>query len=523
MTDPLFAQVATALGGRYTLVRELGQGGMGAVFLGRDVKLGREVAIKVLPPTTQAYLGSERFQREVQLAAKLSHPHIVPLFEADEVDGFLYYVMGFVEGESLAERLARQGALALDETIRITAEVGDALQYAHERGIIHRDIKPANILLSGGHALVTDFGIAKSIAESESGTTLTGTGITVGTAAYMSPEQASGERRIDARSDVYALAAVLYEMLTGEPPFTGPNAQAVVARILVDTPRMVRTVRPNVPLHIEQALLAGLAKVPGDRPPSAKAFVDSLSPPTTERPIARRRRWPRLAAGAVVLAAGVLTVLLLTRSKRPPGARPAGMVHVPADSYPVGGGRGRPRHIVALDSFYLDSTEVTVAEYQRYLDSTATAAPWRQSPPPTWPATGILWSEAQRFCRWRGARLPTEDEWEAAARGKQGARYPWGDRWDRGRANAGSMTDTLQPVGAFPLGRSPVGAEDMVGNAWEWTAADTITPSGQVRHVIKGGAFNTQPENAAATFRSALPDDRGLLWNTGFRCARSAR
>jgi tRNA A-37 threonylcarbamoyl transferase component Bud32 len=495
---------------------------MGAVFLARDAKLGREVAIKVLPPTTRAYLGSERFEREVQLAAKLSHPHIVPLFEADEVDGFHYYVMGYVAGESLAERLTSQGPLALDEAIRITAEVGDALQYAHERGIIHRDIKPANILLSGGHALVTDFGIAKRMAESE-GSTLTGTGVTVGTAAYMSPEQASGERRIDARSDVYALAAVLYEMLAGEPPFTGPNAQAVVARILVDAPRTVRTIRPNVPAHIEQALLAGLAKVPGDRPPSARAFVDSLSPPTAERQIPRRRAWPWLVAGAAVLAAGAIAALLLGHPTLSPAARPAGMVRVPADSYLVGGGRGRPRHTVVLDSFYLDSTEVTVAAYQRYLDSSGSAAPWGASPPRAWPATGILWSEAQLYCQWRGSRLPTEDEWEAAARGKQGGRYPWGDQWNRGRANAGLMTDTLMPVGAFPTGRSPVGAEDMVGNAWEWTAADTVTPTGQVRHVIKGGAFNTQPENAAATFRSALPDDRRLLWNTGFRCARSAR
>ncbi len=523
MTDPLFAQVATALGGRYTLVRELGHGGMGAVFLGRDVKLGREVAIKVLPPTTQAYLGSERFEREVQLAARLSHPHIVPLFEADDVEGFHYYVMGYVEGESLAERLARQGPLPLDEAIRIIAEVGDALQYAHERGIIHRDIKPANILLSGGHALVTDFGIAKSIADSEGGLSLTGTGVTVGTAAYMSPEQASGERRIDARSDVYALAAVLYEMLAGEPPFTGPNAQAVVARILVDAPRTVRTVRPNVPVHVEQALLAGLAKVPGDRPPSAKAFVDGLSPPTTERRVVPPRRWPRLA-GAAALAAVAISLFMLTRSRPRSATRPPGMVRVAADSYPVGGTKGRPHHIVALDSFYVDSTEVTVAAFQRYLDATATAAPWSgQSPPQTWPATGILWSEAVRFCQSRGARLPSEDEWEAAARGKAGGRYPWGDRWEQGRANAGLMTDTLKPVGAFPLGRSPAGAEDMVGNAWEWTAADTVTPRGQVLHVIKGGAFNTRPENAAATFRSALPDDRRLLWNTGFRCARSAR
>ncbi|MGE5742530.1 MAG: protein kinase domain-containing protein, partial [Gemmatimonadota bacterium] len=388
MTDPLFAQVATALGDRYTLVRELGQGGMGAVFLGRDVKLGREVAIKVLPPTTRAYLGSDRFQREVQLAARLSHPHIVPLFEADEVDGFLYYVMGYVAGESLAERLANQGQLPLDEALRITTEVGDALQYAHEHGIIHRDIKPANILLSGGHALVTDFGIAKSVAESEEGKTLTGTGVTVGTAAYMSPEQASGERRIDARSDVYALAAVLYEMLTGEPPFTGATAQAIVARILVDAPRSVRTVRPNVPTHIEQALVAGLAKVPGDRPPSAKAFIELLSPPVTA-PRAPRR-WPRYAAGAGLLGAVAMAIALLARPRTPTAAaRPAGMALVPADTYPVGGGRGgRPSHGVALDGFYLDSTEVTVAAYQRYLDSTASAAPWSTRPPASWPATG---------------------------------------------------------------------------------------------------------------------------------------
>jgi hypothetical protein len=509
MTDPLFAQVATALGDRYTLVRELGQGGMGAVFLGRDVKLGREVAIKVLPPTTRAYLGSDRFQREVQLAARLSHPHIVPLFEADEVDGFLYYVMGYVAGESLAERLTNQGQLPLDEALRITTEVGDALQYAHEHGIVHRDIKPANILLSGGHALVTDFGIAKSVAESEEGKTLTGTGVTVGTAAYMSPEQASGERRIDARSDVYALAAVLYEMLTGEPPFTGSTAQAIVARILVDAPRSVRTVRPNVPVHIEQALLAGLAKVPGDRPPSARAFVERLSPPKEEPPVARRSLVPRFAAAVAVVGAAAIAVALLTRPRAPAAlSRPPGMVLVPADTYGLG-------------AFYLDSTEVTVAAYQRYLDSTASAAPWNSRPPAAWPATGILWSEAQRYCMSRGARLPTEDEWEAAARSRDGRRYPWGDRWERGRANAGSMTDTLQPVGAFPLGRSPAGAEDMIGNAWEWTAGDTVTATGQVLHVIKGGAFNTAPENATATFRSALPDVRRQLWNTGFRCAQS--
>ena len=518
--DPLFDQVSTALAGRYSLMRELGQGGMGAVFLGKDVKLGREVAIKVLPPTTRAYLGSERFQREVQLVARLSHPHIVPLFEADEVDGFLYYVMEYVEGESLAQRLERQGPLPFDEAVRIIAEVGDALQYAHEHGIVHRDIKPANILLSGGHARVTDFGIAKSVAESEEGQTLTGTGVTVGTAAYMSPEQASGERRIDARSDVYALAAVLYEMLAGEPPFTGPNAQAIVARILVDAPRAVRTIRPNVPGHVDQALLAGLAKVAADRPPSARAFVDSLAAPTRERPAATARpRWWLVAAPVLIVAGGA--GLLLLRRPGPPPARPAGMGTVAGGRYTVGGGTARPAHAVPLAAFYIDSTEVTVASYQRYLTSAGIAAPWHVRPPDDWPATGVLWSEAQRYCAAHGARLPTEDEWEAAARGNDGRRYPWGDQWARGRANAGGASDTLAPVGSFPLGRASSGALDMVGNAWEWVDADTVTQSGQVRHVIKGGAFNSLPQTATATFRVTLPDDREQLWNTGFRCART--
>ena len=524
MSDPLFDKFGVAVAGRYTLVRELGQGGMGAVYLGTDVKLGREVAIKVLPPSMRAYLGPERFQREVQLAAKLSHPHIVPLFEADEVDGFLYYVMEYVAGESLAQRLEREGPLALDEAVRITAEVGDALQYAHERGIVHRDIKPANILLSGGHALVTDFGIAKSLDEADHGVTLTGTGVSVGTAAYMSPEQASGEKRIDARSDVYALAAVLYEMLAGEPPFTGPSAQAIVARIIVDAPRPIRTVRPNIPPHVQDALLRGLAKVPADRPASVRDFVETLSRPTMERPEARpwwrRRQTLLIGVGAVALLVTTGVLVRAFNGKPKPAVRPAGMVLVPAGRYAVGGVVDRPANSVALDSFYIDSTEVTVAAFQQFLDSTRGAAPWRGTPPVDWPATGILWSEAERFCNWRGAALPTEDQWEAAARGPKGWRYPWGDSWDRGRANAGSVADSLKPVGGFPLGRSFAGAVDLIGNAWEWVGAEVTAPGGAVRHIIKGGAFNTQPASAAASNRIAYPDDRQALWLTGFRCAK---
>ena len=525
--DPLLDRLAQALAGRYTVVRELGRGGMATVYLATDVKLGRRVAIKVLPPTTRAYLGSGRFQREVLFAAQLSHPHIVPLFEADEADGLLFYVMEYVEGESLQDRLARDGPLAVEEAVRIAAEVGDALEYAHETGVIHRDIKPGNILLSRGHAMVSDFGIAKLFAESGTtagGSSITGTGITVGTAEYMSPEQASGEKRIDARSDVYGLAAVLYEMLAGEPPFTGPSAQAIVARVLSEFPRPIHTIRPNLPAHIERTLAAGLAKLAADRPPTARHFVEMLTRPTAERPWAARPRWQIAALAAVVL--GGAAVALGVARRHPPAARsPAGMVLVPGGAYSVSGGPGQRATIATLDSFYIDSTEVTVGAYTPFLLASHTPAPWAQAPPATWPVTGVLWTEAQAFCRWRdpAARLPTEAEWEAAAGGPSGTAYPWGNGWEPGRANAAGATDTLKPVGSFPLGRSPNGALDLIGNAWEWVAAEIVSPTGQLVHAIKGGAFDTPPRNATIASRGWFAEDRRAVWKTGFRCAQRPR
>src|SRR6184192_3736508 len=524
VADPLFDRLARALAGRYTLVRELGRGGMATVYLGTDVKLGRGVAIKLLAPATRAYLGSDRFQREVLLAAQLSHPHIVPLFEADEADELLFYVMEYVEGDSLKDRLARDGPLAVEEAIRITAEVGDALEYAHESGVIHRDIKPGNILLSRGHAMVSDFGIAKVLLESGTATggAITGTGITVGTAEYMSPEQASGEKRIDARSDVYALAAVLYEMLAREPPFTGPSVQAIGARVLSEAPRPIHTIRPSLPAHIERALAAGLAKLAADRPPTAHAFVDLLTRPIPGRRWTARPRW-QIAALAALLVGGAAIAFGVGRRQPPVAPSPAGMVLVPGGAYRVSGTRPGAT-AVELDSFYIDSTEVTVGAYAPFLLATHSPAPWTQPPPPTWPVTGVLWAEAQTFCRWRdpAARLPTEAEWEAAASGPSGggAAYPWGNVWEAGRANAAAATDTLKPVGSFPLGRSEVGAVDLIGNAWEWVAADTLGSSGQLLHAIKGGAFDTPPKNASVFYRSWVPEDRRAVWKTGFRCAR---
>jgi len=523
--DPLFDRLAQALAGRYVLVRELGRGGMATVYLATDVKLGRRVAIKVLPPTTRAYLGSGRFQQEVLFAAQLSHPHIVPLFEADEADGLLFYVMEYVEGESLHDRLARDGPLAVEDAIRIAAEVGDALEYAHESGVIHRDIKPGNILLSRGHAMVSDFGIAKVLLESGTATggAITGTGITVGTAEYMSPEQASGEKRIDARSDVYALAAVLYEMLAGEPPFTGPSVQAIVARVLSEAPRPIHTIRPSLPAHIERALAAGLAKLAADRPPTAHAFVDLLTRPIPGRRWSARQRW-QIAALTALLVGGAAIALAVARRHPPVAQAPAGMVLVPGGAYSVTGGPGQ-RAIATLDSFYIDSTEVTVGAYAPFLVATHTPAPWTQAPPATWPVTGVLWAEAQAFCRWRdpAARLPTEAEWAAAAGGPSGNAYPWGNGWEPGRANAAGATDTLKPVGSFPLGRSANGALDLIGNAWEWVAAETVSSTGQLVHAIKGGAFDTPPKNAAIASRGWFPDDRHAVWKTGFRCAQRPR
>jgi len=521
--DPLFERLARALAGRYSLIRELGQGGMATVYLGTDVKLGRRVAIKVLAPATRAYLGSDRFQREVLLAAQLSHPHIVPLFEADEADGLLFYVMEYIEGESLQDRISRKGSLPVEEAVRLATEVGDALQYAHDSGIIHRDIKPANILLSRGHAVVSDFGIAKLVEERGGGgadrSSLTGHGVAVGTAEYMSPEQATGDKRVDARSDVYGLAAVLYEMLAGEPPLTGDSVQAIVARVLNETPRPIRAIRPSVPGHLERALMRALAKLPADRPPTARAFIEMLVDPAAARRLTpSQRAWVLVGSTAAAVALG--WALWPPRVVHPP----AGMVLVAGGAYPVGGRPWRESTTVRLDSFFIDSTEVTVAAFEQQRVAAGASALWTTKPPDGLPATGVLWSEASAYCAARqgGGRLPTENEWEAAARGPKGLRYPWGDRWQPGRANADSLHGALAPAGEAVLGRSWVGAVDMIGNAWEWTATAGTGPQGVAGHVIKGGAFDTPPENATASFRAVLPDTRPWLAHTGFRCARDA-
>jgi serine/threonine-protein kinase len=278
VTDALLARLQPDLAGRYTIAREIGSGGMATVFLAHDLRHDRPVALKVFRPEVAAALGAERFLREIKVTAALNHPHILPLLDSGEAAGCLYYVMPYVEGESLRGRLDREQQLPVDDALRITREVADGLAYAHSRDVLHRDVKPENILIASGHALVADFGIARAITAAGA-ERLTEAGLAVGTPSYMSPEQATGVDRLDARSDIYSLGCVLYEMLAGEPPFTGPTAQAVIAKRMTDPAPGVRRVRAAVPAGVERALLQALAPVAADRFATCAAFIEALINP----------------------------------------------------------------------------------------------------------------------------------------------------------------------------------------------------------------------------------------------------
>ena len=285
MPDVL-TRIQAALADHYRIERELGRGGMATVYLAEDRKHHRPVAVKILHPELASNVGSDRFLREIEIAARLNHPHILTLIDSGESDGLLYYVMPYVEGESLRERLRRQGRLPLDEALGITKQVASALSYAHQRGVVHRDIKPENLLLHEGGAIVTDFGIARAVESGAAGQRgggavekLTQTGMSIGTPAYMSPEQAAGAQEVDGRSDLYSLACVLYEMLVGEPPFTGPSSQAVIARRFSETAPSLHSASTTVPEAVARAVAKALAREPADRFATAAQFVQALESP----------------------------------------------------------------------------------------------------------------------------------------------------------------------------------------------------------------------------------------------------
>jgi serine/threonine-protein kinase len=327
-------RLSSALADRYRLERQLGEGGMAIVYAAEDVRHHRKVAVKVLRPELGAALGGERFVREIEIVAGLRHPHILPLYDSGEADGFLYYVMPLVEGETLRARIDRERQLPIDDALRFAREIADALAYAHSRGVVHRDIKPENILIEGEHAVVADFGIAKAVAAAQAVTPITSTGISVGTPAYMSPEQATADRDVDGRSDLYSLACVLYEMLAGTPPFTGPTAESLVRQHVMAPPPPVTQFRPAVPPAVNDALMRALAKSPADRFNPVGQFSTAIRPSAVTAPsqasVASTRRsvgWTAAAGIALAVAAAGAT-WAVTRARSATGAAPERSVAV---------------------------------------------------------------------------------------------------------------------------------------------------------------------------------------------------
>ena len=362
-------RLAAGLENHYRIERELGAGGMALVFLARDIRHDRLVALKLLRPELSAILGGERFLAEIRTTANLQHPHILPLHDSGEVDGLVYYVMPFVEGESLRDRLNREKQLPLEDAVRIAREVASALDYAHRRNVVHRDIKPENILLHDGQAMVADFGIALAAARTDGNTRLTETGMSLGTPQYMAPEQAMGDRDVNLKADIYALGCVLYEMLVGEPPFAGPSPQAIVARILTEQPRGLVVQRSTIPPNVEAATLKALQKLPADRFASAAQFAEALGNPGFTSPglktvitvPATKRDWRPLAqiVTAVVVTAVVTSAVVRRFAPEPPA------LPVVRFTVPVSGGQGLPNLSRATLAISDDGSEIVVSTAYR--------------------------------------------------------------------------------------------------------------------------------------------------------------
>src|SRR4051812_37372768 len=319
-------RLTEALAERYEIRREIGRGGMATVYLARDLRHDRLVALKLLDPELRAVLGVERFLSEIRVTANLQHPNLLPLFDSGDADGLLYYVMPYVEGESLRALLSRERQLPVKEALRIAVAVGRALDYAHSHGVVHRDLKPENILMQHGQPVIADFGIALAVSKA-GGSRVTQTGLSLGTPQYMSPEQATGDRTIDARSDIYSLGAVTYEMLTGEPPHTGTNAQAIIAKLMTEEARSVSVLRRLVPEHVDAAVACALEKLPADRFATAAQFADALNgktvahaPRSNHRVVrsASRGTWRSTAAVAVtaLIVGAAATYAIVAKGNR---------------------------------------------------------------------------------------------------------------------------------------------------------------------------------------------------------------
>jgi serine/threonine-protein kinase len=329
-------RLKAALADRYELLRELGEGGMATVYLAEDLKHRRKVAVKVLKPELAAVVGGDRFLAEIETTANLQHPNILPLFDSGEADGFLFFVMPFVEGETLRDRLDREKQLPVGDAVRIATDMAEALDYAHRQGVIHRDIKPANVLLQEGRPLIADFGIAIAVGAA-GGSRLTETGLSVGTPYYMSPEQATGDQTVGPATDIYALGCVLYETLVGEPPFYGATAQAVLGKIIAGAPVSATTHRTAIPTNVDAAIRCALEKLPADRFPEAQAFGKALNDPSFRHGGPEEVAAAASASGGGWKVAAIALSASVTCSRSPSSGAPSPTSAAPSRFRPMEG------------------------------------------------------------------------------------------------------------------------------------------------------------------------------------------
>jgi serine/threonine-protein kinase len=621
--------------GKYEIIDEIGRGGFATVYRARDPHLDRQVALKVLDPLLLGHPDLiERFRREARAAASLRHPHIVRIYEIVEADGRLALVLELLPGPSLAGVIESEAPMPLASAIALLRPLADALDYAHSRGLVHRDIKPSNAILDEkGQPVLTDFGLVKAVEESGSSAislTLSQSGLTLGTPAYMAPEQADPKRSnpVDFRADLYSLGVMAYQMLTGQVPFQGDTPLVVAIGHLMEEPPPPAALNPDLPQAAADVLLRMLAKKPDARYPSATAFVDALDtaetasvelqepPPAPEAKIEKPQKavlvepeqasprprvpdwaWLLAVPAVLLLAAGLgwflgsrdvsptptpmpsptevavlptATALALTETPTPEPTpvdpsrgdtwtRPADgmeMVFLPAGEFSMGSDEGeideKPMHDVYLDAYWIDKTEVTNAQYRKCVEGGACSTPqcWGDDlfNDPYQPVVCVNWFQAEAYCQWVGARLPTEAEWEKAARGTQGRIYPWGNAFDGTKLNYCDANceignkDTgfddgyarTAPVGSYPAGGSPCGALDMAGNVWEWVADRYASdyyryspernpqgPSTGGYRVLRGGSWNSDSDGARSTSRIKNFPVYAYI-SLGFRCGVSS-
>ncbi len=583
------------LGSRYEIIAPIGSGGMGTIYSARRINIGDAVAVKVLRPDVVADSQSrERFQREAQAAAKLHHPNAVVIHDfGQEADGVTYIVMELLDGRSLREVLRENKILSAEAISPMLNQACAAIEAAHRQGIIHRDLKPDNFILQetpdgAMHVKLLDFGIAKLLDrpdhEQDPRVTLTQTGMVIGTPNYMSPEQCQGEE-LDARSDIYSLGVVLYEILTGSQPFTSTNPTGIAVKHVTEKPRNLSEKNSEISSAVEKVVLKALAKKPEDRQQSALQLAQEfeqavnqtlpsmvslasetqMTEITFDDAVSSTSKVPIYATMAtLILLSGVaFWWFFLQPSETINGNRPAsiskpmlppdGMVFVDGGEFTMGRNSGNdldaPAHQVTIKPFFLDRTEVTNLAYKKFIEIRNYPAPpeWKENSFPVgqdqFPVTDVTWNDATAYAAWLKKRLPTEEEWEFAARGKDQRIYSWGNDFEIGKANVytgkNNEQNNKRPVASYQEVTSPFGTVDMIGNVWEWTATSLKPyPNGRPVNqkgyrnlkVIRGGAWLSEPAQATTTYRRGWPASRND-WGettpdysaTGFRCAQDVQ